>query len=226
MSVYRIHQASQANEVTALIVDRHTMFAQAIRSTLEGYGFRVVVVCRNGADGLRALRRERPDVVLLDIQMDDDGFDVGRQMLEERPESKIIILTKLDEPRVVKDALRVGFHAFLTKETPVADFVDAIFATLEGQTLVPEHSAASVPTIPAARDQRIALIAGQLTPREREVLELLVHGVGGHEISRRLGISPNTVRTHVQSILTKLQVHSRLEAATFAVWNGIVRRPA
>lgn len=224
MSTQAIHQIGEANAIRALIVDDHTVFAEAIRSTLEEHGIQVIGVFANGADALRAFRQERPDLVLLDLRLADlDGFNVGREMLDECPESKILVLTGLDEPRALKDALRVGFHAYITKDTPVVGFVDAVFATLGGQVL-PPHPAARGTGVPSAGDQRVVLLTTQLTHREREVLELLVAGIAGNGIARRLGISPNTVRTHVQSILTKLQVHSRLEAATFAVRNGIVRR--
>jgi two-component system nitrate/nitrite response regulator NarL len=224
LSANEMHQMSQVNPVKALIVDHHTTFAEAIRSTLEDHGIQVVGVFANGADALRAFRLERPDLVLLDLRLANlDGFNVGREMLDECPGSKILVLTGFDEPGVLKDALRVGFHAYLTKDTPIVDFVDAVFATLEGQVL-PPHLAARGRGVPSTGDRRVALLTTLLTHREREVLELLVAGIAGKGIARRLGISPNTVRTHVQSILTKLQVHSRLEAATFAVRNGIVRQ--
>jgi two-component system, NarL family, nitrate/nitrite response regulator NarL len=224
LSANQMHQVSQVNAIRALIVDHHTTFAEAIRYTLEDHGIQVVGVFANGPDALRAFRRERPDLVLLDLRLADlDGFDLGGQMLDEWPESKILVLAGLDERRSQKDALRARFHAYLTKDTPVVDFMDAVFATLEGQVL-PPYPAARGTAIPSRGDRRVALLTTQLTHREREVLELLVAGAAGNGIARRLGISPNTVRTHVQSILTKLQVHSRLEAATFAVSSGIVSR--
>jgi two-component system nitrate/nitrite response regulator NarL len=224
LSVNEMHQVSQVNPIRALIADHQTMFAEAIGSTLEDHGIQVIGVFANGADALKTFRQERPDLVLLDLRLADmDGFNVGREMLDEYPESKIVVLAGLDEPLAAKDALRVGFHAYLTKDTPVVDFVEAVFATLEGQVL-PPHPVARGTGVPSTGDRRVALLATLLTHREREVLELLVAGSAGNGIARRLGISPNTVRTHVQSILTQLQVHSRLEAATFAVRNGIVRQ--
>jgi two-component system nitrate/nitrite response regulator NarL len=222
LSAKQIQQASQVNAIRALIVDQQTTFAEAIRYTLEDHGIQVVGVFANGTDALRAFRRERPDLVLLDLRLADlDGFNLGGRMLDEWPESKILVLAGLDATRAQRDAPRARFHAYLTKDTPIVDFMDAVFATLDGEALSP-YPAARGTGIRSPSDGRVALLTSQLTQREREVLELLVAGTAGNGIARRLGISPNTVRTHVQSILTKLQVHSRLEAATFAVSNGIV----
>jgi two-component system, NarL family, nitrate/nitrite response regulator NarL len=92
--------------------------------------------------------------------------------------------------------------------------------------VIPRQLATAVGGARSAEDRHAALLGGQLTEREREVLALLVDGASGADIAERLTISTNTVRTHVQSVLTKLQVHSRLEAATFAVRHGLVAAPA
>jgi DNA-binding NarL/FixJ family response regulator len=125
----------------------------------------------------------------------------------------------MDDPRLAGEVLRIGFHGFLTKDTPVARLVASIDAVMEGD-LAPRSIPSSF-AVGSAMDSA-SMLARQLTPREREVLALLVEGLDGRAISDRLGISANTVRTHVQSVLTKLQVHSRLEAATFAVRHRLV----
>jgi two-component system, NarL family, nitrate/nitrite response regulator NarL len=202
MSANQTSQVSQADAIRVLIVDHQTTFAEAIRYTLEDHGLQVVGVFANGTDALRAFRLERPDLVLLDLRLADlDGFNLGGQMLDEWPDSKILVLAGLDEPPAQRDAPRARFHAYLTKDTPIVDFMDAVFATLDGEVLSP-YPAARGTGMPSAGDGRVALLTSQLTPREREVLELLVAGTAGNGIARRLGISSNTVRTHVQSILT------------------------
>jgi two-component system nitrate/nitrite response regulator NarL len=216
----------EETDIRTLIVDDHTLFAEAVRATLEARGIRVVGVVTNGADAIRSVAEHRPDIVLLDLGLPDrSGLAVGAAILAERPETRIVALTALDDPRAVKESMRTGFHGYVTKDTPVAKFVDAVLAIFGGQVVVPYRFAAQAAGARSRQDQDVALMADQLTYRELDVLRLLAEGVRGDAIAQRLGITQNTVRTHVQSILTKLQVHSRLEAATFAVRHGIVDSP-
>ncbi len=202
------------------------LFADAIRSTLESSGMDVVGVATTGEQGLEEVRRQRPDLVLVDLGLpDQSGLIVGRRIIEAHPDIKVIALTAIDAPRAVEEALRSGFHGYLTKDTPVSRFVSSIRAAVDGQVVIPHKLAPAVAGAKTSDEESAALLVEQLTHREREVLALLVEGANGEDIARRLVISPNTVRTHVQSILTKLQVHSRLEAATFAVRYGVVDAP-
>lgn len=210
----------------ALIVDDHLLFAEAIRPQLEAGGIDVVGVVTTGKDAIEAAQRERPDIVLVDLGLpDQSGMVAGANILEFLPDASVVALTALEDTQAVKNALRSGFSGYLTKDIPVGEFVDAVRAALGGQVIVSRRSASAVSDDREARKTSAELLADQLTGREREVLRLLVDGASGEQISRRLRISPNTVRTHVQSILTKLQLHSRLEAATFAVRHGIVEVP-
>ncbi len=178
----------------------------------------VVGTAERGDEAVSTARTTRPDVVLVDIGLpDQSGLVVGSRLLEELPETKVIALSAIDDRRTIEEALRLGFHGYLTKETPVARFESAVRSVMEGQVIVPRFGGRLLDI-----DEDASLLATQLTGREIEVLGLLVDGARGSEIAARLGISANTVRTHVQSILTKLQVHSRLEAATFAVRHGLV----
>jgi two-component system, NarL family, nitrate/nitrite response regulator NarL len=221
-----IDTALYEDKIRALIVDDHTLFAEAVRATLEARGIEVVAVVANGAGALEAVAAHRPDLVLLDLGLPDrSGLAVGADILDEAPETKVLALTALDDPRAVKEAMRTGFHGYLTKDTPVAKFVEAVLAAIGGQVVMPHRLAAQAAGARSRHDRQVALMAEQLTYRELDVLRLLADGLPGEAIARRLGISRNTVRTHVQSILTKLQVHSRLEAASFAVRHGIVDPP-
>ncbi len=173
----------------------------------------------------RILEDDRPDVILLDLGLPDrSGLAVGREILESWPEAKLMVLTALDDPKAVEEAMRAGFRGYLTKDTPVSRFVSSIEAIVAGQEVFP-HRFAQADAAPGVPNDSVWLLISQLTPREREVLGLLVEGADGRTIATRLGISRNTVRTHVQSILTKLQVHSRLEAATLAVRHRVVPLP-
>jgi two-component system nitrate/nitrite response regulator NarL len=144
----------------------------------------------------------------------------GRRILEEHPEAKVVALTALLSPATVREAVRLGFHGYITKDTPVSRFASSLRAVLDGQVVFPRRLASA---LGRPRDDGFDLLAAQLTARELEVLGLMAEGLSGTDIARKLGISTNTVRTHIQSILTKLQVHSRLEAVAFALRRGLVR---
>ena len=202
--------------VRALIIDDHVLFAEAIKPALASEGVEVVGVATSGAAGLRAVAEHRPEIVLVDLGLpDQSGLSVGRTIAAEHPEVKVVALTALDDPKAVREALRAGFHGYVTKDTSASRFVQAVRSTLVGQVVYPRRLA--MRPARTAEEETARLLASQLTKREREVLALLAAGATGREIAARLSISTNTVRTHVQSILTKLQVHSRLEAAVFAM---------
>jgi DNA-binding NarL/FixJ family response regulator len=209
-----------------LLVDDHRLFSEVIRSTLEGMGMDVLPVATTGSEGLDVARRERPDIVLVDIGLpDESGLVVGEKILEEMPDTKVVAVTSLIDPRAVAEAVRLGFRGYVTKDTPVNQFVSSIQAVLDGNVVMPKQLARAAAGDRSPEEQHAAMLVKQLTDREREVLQLLAEGSRGTQIAERLGISPNTVRTHVQSILTKLQVHSRLEAAAFAVRHGLIKTP-
>lgn len=205
-------------------MDDHTLFAQAIRVSLEDLDIEVVDTVTTGAAGVETALRKRPDVILMDLGLpDQSGLAAGADLLQAWPQAKILALTALSDRALVDEATRLGFRGYLTKDTPVAQFANAIRAVQDGQQVLPHRLVGSAGA--SSEDDHAAFLASQLTQREREVLELLVQGADGRTVARQLGISQNTVRTHVQSILTKLQVHSRLEAATFAVRHKIVQVP-
>ncbi len=208
-----------------VIVDDHVLFVDAVRHMLETHGLEVVGVATTARAGLEAVEDLRPDVVLVDLGLPDlSGLALGRHIVERRPKTTVLALTVVDDPRAVREALRAGFRGYVTKDASAARLLQAVRAAAAGRLAVPRGLGA-LPTGPRGDDRAALLLASRLTGREREVLALLVEGTDGRGIAKRLGISHNTVRTHVQSILTKLQVHSRLEAAAFAVRHGVVELP-
>lgn len=179
----------------------------------------MVGIAGRAEEALELMPACRPDIVLLDLGLpDESGLVLGADILERWPEVRILVLSALDDRRSVDEAVHLGFHGYLTKDTPVSRFEAAIRAVMAGTVVVPRYGGGSSAR---GRSDEVDLLAEQLTARELEVLGLLVEGRSGAEIAARLTISPNTVRTHVQSVLTKLQVHSRLEAVAFAVRHGL-----
>jgi DNA-binding NarL/FixJ family response regulator len=206
-----------------LIVDDHRLFADAICVTLTQLGMTVVGVVADAAEGLAAARELRPDLILLDLGLPDrNGLEVGKDILDELPDTKVVALTAMEDERSVQEALRLGFHGYLTKQTEAVYFKRALESVQDGQAVFP-HRLAGMSS--RARRERSGddLMAEQLTGREVEVLQLLAEGASSSQIADQLHVSPNTVRTHVQGILSKLQVHSRLEAAAFAVRHDMVK---
>ena len=212
--------------IRVLIVDDHLLFADVIQRTLEADGMDIVAAVATGGEALRVFRDERPTLVLVDLGLPDrSGVAVGEAILEQAPGTVVVAVTALDDPQLVKRVMRAGFRGHVSKDCSVSQLREAIQQAIDGRVVVaaPSHRGSNGSRGP--KKEGVKLLAGQLTPREREVLALLAQGASSPDMARRLGISPNTLRTHVQSVLTKLQVHSRLEAATFAVRNDLVSDP-
>ncbi|MDP9225606.1 MAG: response regulator transcription factor [Actinomycetota bacterium] len=205
-------------------MDDHKLFAEAIRSTLESEGMEVLELAETGEEAISRAISERPDLALVDLALPDvRGVEVGKRILAECPGAVVLAVTSIHDSSVVQEVMREGFHGYLTKSTPMVQFLKGIQSALGGQVVIP-HRLASRAAGHRSRDQQEAeLLLRQLTPREFEVLTMLAQGQTGEQMAKQLSISKNTVRSHVQNILTKLQVHSRLEAAAFAVRNGVVR---
>jgi two-component system nitrate/nitrite response regulator NarL len=203
-----------------LIVDDHVLFAEAMTVVLRSREMEVVRAT-TAAEALEAVGSDRFDLVLMDIGLPDrSGLSVGAQIVTEHDDLKVLAVTALDDPDAAIRALRSGFHGYITKDTDLTRFVAAIESALAGQVVMPRRMARNG-TGEEGRGSSLAALIASLTTREREVLGLLTEGMNGSRIAETLRISQNTVRTHVQSILTKLQVHSRLEAAAFAVQHGL-----
>jgi two-component system, NarL family, nitrate/nitrite response regulator NarL len=207
-----------------LIVDDHRLFADVISTMLTDRGLDVVAVVTTAGAALVEAERSSPDLVLLDIDLPDgNGIEVGRSILAARPRTIVLIVSALAHPEWVREALGAGFHGFVAKDAPLERFVSSVTAALDGQVVVP-HELTSPNRVRSSEEEYADVVGAQLTAREREVLGMLVDGASTEEMAERLGVSRNTVRTHVGRVLNKLQAHSRLEAATFAVRHGLVPR--
>jgi DNA-binding NarL/FixJ family response regulator len=187
-----------------MIVEDNFLFAELIADLLREEGAEIVGLASNGRDALALARREAPEVVLMDLGLEGvDGLTVGRAILAERPETKVVAVTARRDKRALDEAGASGFAGYVSKDVPLPRFLSIVRRILEGHT--------PSPILGSGVRQPAAALA-QLSARERTVLELLREGLSTEAIARSLGVSKNTVRTHIQRILMKLQVHSRLEA--------------
>jgi two-component system nitrate/nitrite response regulator NarL len=209
--------------VRVLIVDDHTLFIDAIRPIVEGLVGSEMAVATTGQAAIETARDLGPDLALVDIGLPDrSGLSVAAEILSMFPNATVIALTGLEDVSLADQAAKIGLQGYLSKDVSLDQFRASLRKILHG---------GSVRLMPGARTPRgrsdrepkttARMLASHLTKREREVLTLLVRGSSGADIAEELSISKNTVRTHIQSILTKLQVHSRLEAVAFATHNGI-----
>jgi len=184
-----------------------------------GMGMSVLGVYPTAEQGMAGAREHRPDMVLLDLGLPDgSGLELGKEIIEELPETKVVAVTALDDDKTVLEAFKAGFHGYLTKQMGTDPFTQALRSVEDGQTVFPQRK-----IMRRRGPTGEELLAEQLTTREIEVLQLLTEGASSDHMAEQLSVSPNTVRTHIQGILSKLQVHSRLEAAAFAVRAGLVK---
>jgi DNA-binding NarL/FixJ family response regulator len=210
-----------ANALTrALIVDHHQMFGGFLASFVDDTpDIRIVDLVRNGRDGLEAARAHRPDVVLIDELLPDmHGTEAAASIKRELPETKVIMVTDLDNNSVLARAIEAGCSGFVSKDNAAEDVLTAIRATSAGGVFLPDRLVVALTTLRSSRSGA----PYDLTVRELEVLNLLARGLAPAAIGIKLFISLNTARNHVHAVLVKLGAHTQLEAVAIALRESIV----
>lgn len=216
--------------ISIVIVDDHFMVRQGVRAFLETQpGLQVVGEAGDGEAGVQAVAQHRPDVVLMDLVMPIcDGVEATRRVKEISPQTQVIILTSFLESEHVLPAVRSGALSYLLKDVSSEELLDAIRKAARGEAvlhpqvtsqIVRALQSTSAPITGAPPDNA----AATLSERELEVLHLVAQGLANHNIASRLFISEKTVKSHVSSILAKLEVSDRTQAAVFAWRHGLVR---
>lgn len=211
--------------VRVLIVDDHEMFATSLRMALsQEADIDVVGTASSLAQARNLVVTLEPEVVLLDHRLPDGlGVDSIIELRRLRSEAKIVMLTAAAEDNVLVTATEAGCAGFLLKTSPLEELVAAVRTAAAGEMLVSTELLSRL--LGRLRADRAAP-AADLTGREREILQLIAEGLTNAAIARRLFISVNTVRNHVQSLLAKLGAHSKLEALSVAVRDGLITPPA
>jgi DNA-binding NarL/FixJ family response regulator len=206
---------SEAADIRVLIVDDHPYVRVGVRTIInDAPGMTVIAEAASGATAEALFRSERPDVTLVDLRLPDtSGADLISRLRSEFPDAVFIVLTTYDGDEDIHRAIKAGARGYLLKDMSGADLVAAIRSAQAGDL-----------QLPAALAQRLAeRPARELSSRELEVLGMIVEGRSNKEIASSLSIAEPTVKAHVASILNKLGVSDRTEAAIQAVRRGIVR---
>jgi len=206
----------KTDRVRILIADDHPVVREGLVALINRRPDMVVVAeVSNGREAVEQFLRHRPDVALLDLRMPEmDGVDAITAIRQKIPTARLIVLTTFDEDEDIYRGLRAGAKAYLLKDAPRDDLLKCVRAVHEGQTIIP-------PPIAAKLADRLA--TSGLTRREIRVLQLVADGKGNKEIAVALSISEGTVKTHVSSILAKLEAADRTQAVTIALRRGILR---
>ncbi|HZB03881.1 MAG TPA: response regulator transcription factor [Actinomycetota bacterium] len=226
-----VEQLIQGTEVRILLADGHSLFRDALSTALAVEpDLTVVGEAKDGLEAVAEAARTEPQVAVLDADLPNgDGVRAARLIRDRLPECRILILAAEEDPEVLTSAVEVGASGYLTKASPLTDLVVAIRSVHRGDTLVPARMLGSLLEQLIRRrqehDEAVRRLS-RLTTREREVLTLLARGGDNDSIAQVLVISPQTARTHIQNVLVKLGVHSRLEAAALAIHNGLLSEPA
>jgi DNA-binding NarL/FixJ family response regulator len=216
--------AVRSRLVRVLLVDDHRMFTELLVQLLREHDdIDVCGIAPSVAEGLEVARRERPDLVLLDYQLPDgSGAQLAARLREDRPELRMVMLTGFQDEATVREAVEAGCSGFVTKDRAVEELVEAVRVVASGGAAIsPVLLGRLLPSLQGAP----ATGTTALTARELDVLQLLAEGTANDDIGERLFISRNTVRNHVQRIITKLGAHSKLEAVATATRIGLVRPP-
>jgi two-component system nitrate/nitrite response regulator NarL len=211
-----------------LLIDDHALVRKGLEQLLESRGIEVVAAVGTGSEGIACARELAPDIVLLDIKMPDmNGLETLLQLRAQGLEVPVLMLTMSRDEADLQAALRGGAQGYLLKDMDPEDLVPALQDAMKGNNVVAKELIGSLTRIVQGqpkKDLRPGTLLSDLTPREQEILRHLAEGQSNKGIARALDITDGTVKLHVKSILRKLGVRSRVEAAVIAVEHGLGRK--
>lgn len=215
--------------IRVLLVDDHTLFRSGIKALLQRQeGFEVVGEAGDGLEGVKRAQQLKPDVVLLDLHMPGlSGREAVQLISSDSPDTKVVMLTVSEDAEDLVDTLRAGARGYLLKNIETDYLVDAIQRAARGESVMsPQMTGKLVQEIRTPREA-IAAHGGEhdkLSPREKEIILLLAKGASNKEMARALAVAESTVKIHVQNILKKLNLTSRVQAAVYAVEHGMAQK--
>jgi two-component system nitrate/nitrite response regulator NarL len=213
--------------IRVLLVDDHTLFRSGVKALLQRQpDFEVVGEAADSLQGVRRAAELKPHVVLLDLHMPGiSGKDSVQQFLEASPGSRVLMLTVSEDADDLIGSLRSGASGYLLKNIETETLLESIRRAADGDSVVsPQMTGKLVRGLQAARTAPADEQRNGLTVREREILSHLAKGQSNKEIARSLALAESTVKIHVQNILRKLNLSSRVQAAVYAIENGLASK--
>ncbi|OAJ71974.1 DNA-binding response regulator [Methylobacillus sp. MM3] len=211
--------------IRVLIIDDHSLFRSGIKLVLQRQNdFELVGEAGSGLEGVKDAKRLSPDVILLDLHMPDmSGLETIPLLKDEAPNAQIVMLTVSEDAEDLLEALRIGARGYLLKNIDTDFLLQSIRRAAAGESVMsPQMGGKLADAVRAPAKGSNATDAVKLTPREREIIVKLARGDSNKEIARELDLSESTVKIHVQGILRKLNLASRVQAAVYAVEHGLV----
>ncbi|MQA18115.1 response regulator [Rugamonas rivuli] len=211
---------NEASTISVLLVDDHTLFRSGIRSLLQRHPeFAVVGEAADGFEGVKRAQQLKPQVILLDLNMPGmSGVETLQLLRQDCPDSAIVMLTVSEDAEDLSVALKAGASGYLLKNIDTDYLTRAIRRAAAGETVVAEAMTAKlVAQLQSGAATPAASELDKLTPREREILDCLARGESNKGIARTLDLAESTVKIHVQNVLKKLKLSSRVQAAVYAV---------
>lgn len=220
---------SEPKRTSLLICDDHRLLTDALSMLVEQTdSIRLIApAAHDPEDAVSLCTHLHPDVVLMDLHFENgmSGIEGTRRIKQVSPDTKVVVMTAHHENRLMAEAIEAGASGFLSKTEAIADVLSAVTAAAQGEVLIdPARLTSLLREVAKRRTEQTEVTQrfSKLTNRESEILQLLVEGTRNDEIASRLHITSQTVQTHVRNLLSKLDVHSKLEAVALAVKSGAV----
>jgi len=213
-----------------LLADDHVLFRKGLTALLGSRpDIQIVGEARDGLEAIDAAREFLPDVILMDVNMPRcDGLEATRRIKREMPHVKIVILTVSDDDQHLFEAIKSGAQGYLLKDLEPYQLYDLLESISRGEAPLSGVIAAKILkefTNPSGATTQEAEVIDELTPRETQILQLVAKGKSNKDIADELVISENTVKIHIRNILEKLHLKNRIQAAVYAVSQGIINEP-
>jgi two-component system response regulator NreC len=210
--------------ITILLVDDHKILRQGLRTLLaKEIDMQVVAEAEDGRDAVRLVREMSPQVVIMDVGMPDlNGIEATRQILQESPETKVIALSMHSDRRFVTNMIKAGASGYLLKDSAFEELATAIRVVMSRKTYL-SHEIAHVVVKDYVQggSKDDPSVFSILSPREREVLQLMAEGKTNRQIAEMLNVSLKTIETHRQQIMNKLEIHNIVELTKYAIREGL-----
>lgn len=214
------------NIIRILLVDDHSLFRNGIKSLLESQDeFEVIGEASNGLEGVKRAKQLQPDLVLMDLHMPGtSGLEALHMLTEDLPDTKVLMLTVSEDGQDLMQALQSGARGYLLKNIEIDFLVESIHKAMNGESVMSPQMSATL--IDAVREPVVKVETHKqeikLTPRESEIIGMLASGESNKSIARTLDLAESTVKIHVQGILRKLNITSRVQAAVYASEHGLI----